>query len=141
MPLEHPWGWHVSKAGRVGAAGKLEGDNTAKEEYPGPFGWGLVGVPQWVQQLLLSRGGVGALEEAEGSRSREINRDQSVLMAGLGLQGCGFACRQGCANLYKVLSNGNVPLHFIWQRFNFANREFQAKFEISYLDQTVQMLW
>lgn len=46
-----------------------------------------VEVPQWVQQLLLSRGRVGALEEAEGSRSREINRDQSVLMAGLGLQG------------------------------------------------------
>lgn len=80
---------------------------------------------------------MGALEGAEGSRSREINRDQSVLMAGLGLQGCGFACRQGCAKLCKVLSNGNVPLHFIWQRFDL---EFQAKFEISYLYQTVQTL-
>lgn len=57
------------------------------------------------------------------------------------MQGCGFACRQGRANLCKILSNGNFPLLFIWQRFNFANQEFQAKFEIGYLDQTIQMLW
>lgn len=110
-----------------------------------PFRLDLLEVHQWVQHLLLSRGRVGALEEAEGSRSWEINRDQSVLMAwlgwaGLGLQGCGFACRQGCANLCKMLSNGNVPLHFIWQRLNSANQEFQTKFEISYLDQMIQML-
>lgn len=88
----------------------------------------------------MSRGRVGALEEAEGSRSREINRDQSVLMAGLGLQDCGFACRQGRPNLCKALSHGNVPLRFIWQRFNFANQEFQAKFEMGYLDQTTQIM-
>lgn len=105
-----------------------------------PFRSDLPEVHQWVQQLLPSRGRVGALEEAEGSRSWEINRDQSVLMAWLGLQGCGFACRQGRANLCKMLSNGNVPLHFIRQRLNFANQEFQTKFEISYLDQTLQML-
>lgn len=83
---------------------------------------------------------MGALEEAEGSRSKEINRDQSVLMAWLGLQGCGFACRQGRASLCKILSNGNVPLRFVWEMFNFANQEFQTKFEMGYLDQTIQML-
>lgn len=46
-----------------------------------PFRSCLVEVHQWIQQLLLSRGRVGALEEAEGSRSRETNRDHSVLMA------------------------------------------------------------
>lgn len=105
-----------------------------------PFRSDLAEVHQWVQQLLLSRGRVGALEEAEGSRSWEINRDQSVLMAWLGLQGCGFACRQGRANLCEMLSNGNVPLHFVRQRLNFVNQEFQTKFEISYLNQTIQML-
>lgn len=66
-PLEHPWGWHGSKAGRVGATGKLEGDNTAKEKHPGAFGWGLVEVPQWGQQLLLSRGGLGHLKGLKGA--------------------------------------------------------------------------
>lgn len=138
---KHHWGCDGSKAGR--AAGKLE-LFLPRKSILGPLAvipcrLGLVEV-QWVQQLLLSRGRVGALEEAEGSRSKEINRDQSLLMAWLGLQGCGFACRQGRANLCKVLSNGNVPLHFLWQRFSFANQEFQTEFEIGYLDQTIPML-
>lgn len=145
MPLEQalppciPGDGTGAKLEEWGQLGSLRVTTLPRKGILGPLGGVWLKFPV-VQQLLLSRGTVRALEEAEGSRSREINRDQSVLMAGLGLQGCGFACRQGFANLCKVLSNGNVPLHFIWQRFNFANQEFQAKFEISYLDQTIQIM-
>lgn len=48
----------------------------------------------------------------------------------------GFVCRQGSTNLFKKLSNRNVSLHLILQRFNFASPEFWTRFEINYLDQT-----